>query len=383
MKKTIAIILTLILTACLLPTVASAEVQEYSLTGDTGYETAYTKDADGNLLWTVKLSDIGTEVRIGSLQFEVSWDKTKLELKGYTANKLTFIDGSGTPDLVSATCNTLDEDEVTQNYLSFDKACTFSYALGTGFGAYLTAEQNNVVATIKFKVKDGVAAGTQLDLDIKEFKLGLVTKTEQTIDAATYTLKTNDGYILAGSAPVDKAALQALYNADLAAMTGVVASSTPKDLADGTKYLTAAQKTANEAALAAAELVLDNASATQAQIDAAYTALNKDFVQPSTVTVSTTNLVSAITMAETFMASADFKDEEKVSKELAAKWEAALAEAKTVRDNAQHTQNQVDAATTKLLALSKTGESTTVFAFAGIGLMALVGLALVVRRRFN
>lgn len=357
------------------------EPYTYTITGDTGYEADYTLDADGNLLWTAKMSDLGA-VHFGSLQFTVTWDKTKLELKGYTANKMSFIDGSGVADLVSATCNTLDENGATQNYLNFEKACTFSYALGSGFGAYLAPELNNVLVTIKFKVKDTVEDGERMNLDIADVKCSLVTLTEETISAETYTIGSFDGFIIAGKKPIDKDALKAEIAKDNGLMAGVVVSTDGKDQKDGTKWLTAAEKAANEAALAAAQAVVDKEDATQAEVDAALTALTAAFVAPKTAAVDTDALAAAIARAEATKA-----DEAKwgeYSEEWQKKVEEALAAAKALIDNADATQNAVDAAKDALInALEKTGESMTVVVFAGIAILAMMGLAVVVRRRFN
>ncbi|MDD3400800.1 MAG: hypothetical protein PHT58_04125 [Eubacteriales bacterium] len=384
MKKTIAIILTLMLTVCLIPTIANA-AGEYTLTGDKGFQTNYSVDAQGNVLWTAKISSLGESVRISSLQFVVSWDKTQLTVIGTSAAELYYM-SQGKVKVADISESVTDETDAVQEWTAANNfgtlGCNYNYATASSYGLTVPGDGVTII-TLAFKVNAAVAAGTQMNIAISGFGLTLVDASDTAISTSEYTLAAADGYITAGSAPVDKTQLQALYNTDLAAMTGVVASDEPNKLADGTRYLSQAQITANNNALAAAKTVLDNTAATQAQIDAAYTALNTAFVMPKTVSVNVANLQQAIEYAQAFIASADFTNEEKVSTELQAKWTAALASAQGVLANTAHTQNQCDAATTAIYALDKTGEDIAVYAFAGVSILALMGLAVALRRKFN
>ena len=93
-------------------------------------------------------------------------------------------------------------------------------------------------------------------------------------------------------------------------------------------------------------------------------------------------LDEAIEYAEDFIASEAF---EEISEELQAEWEEALADAIAVReaDPEASVDEKVEAAQA-IYGLSKTGESMVIYVFAGIAIVAMLGMAAVaLRRKFN
>ncbi|MDD3400100.1 MAG: 5'-nucleotidase C-terminal domain-containing protein [Eubacteriales bacterium] len=361
------------------------EFYDYALTGDEGYEADYSFDEDGNLLWTAKLSDLAG-LRISSLQFIVGWDNTKLDLIGTESAELFYM-SQGKEKLADISESVTDASDAVQEWPNFaPNGCFYNYAVGSSYGLQIPGDGTTVV-TLKFKVKEGVEDNTKLDIAITGLKMTLVNASEEAVDLTGKLIFTFDGYIITGAKPIDKAALIAEDAKDDALMVGVVASTSGTNLTAGTKWLTSAEIAANTAALAAAQAVIDNAEATQAEVDAALAALIAAFVAPKTATVDKTALESAIEAAQAALAAEALLDEtgEGVHSD---KWvaavEAALAAAQAELEAEASTQDSVDTATEALLnALNKTGEEMTVVVFAGMMILAMMGLALVVRRRFN
>lgn len=95
----------------------------------------------------------------------------------------------------------------------------------------------------------------------------------------------------------------------------------------------------------------------------------------------TTELEKAIAYAAAFMGSANY---DKCSDELKEKWQAAYDAAIAVMNNGSRTQLQCDNAVTAIRSLKKTGESTLIYLWIGIGVWSICGLAFVLirRRRF-
>ncbi|MDO4565293.1 MAG: hypothetical protein Q4C04_06735 [Clostridia bacterium] len=374
MKKFVSGFLALVLALCLIPVAAIADTPDYYLAADQGYENSFTKDASGNLIFNLVLSDLG-DLLISSLEFDIQWDNTKLELVGATTNPLTSRNALGSATSVNPEINVDAAMPATSEVY---------YAVASGMGSWFDESLNNVVLALQFQVKDGVADGEQIDIKFTKFAISLVDQAQTVIDLTASTVAGIDGYIIAGSAPVvgaDKTALQALYNEKKALFDSAVMSSNPDTLANGTVYLSAADYAADSLALAAALAVLNDQNATQEQVDAAYTALNTNFKNPSTVVVDTTRLALAITYAQEFIASNDFDE---CSDALQKEWTDALTAALVIFNNTAHTQKQCDDMATSIYALDKTGEDLTVLVFAGITMLAVLALGFaVVRRRYN
>lgn len=381
MKKTIAILLTLVMSLCLIPAVASADMTEYTLEGGTGYQTDYAVSNDGFILWGISLKGLNSNTRLSSLGFDLRWDKTQLIFGGIVETNITEINpmtGTSSPVMCDKNANyELIEGAGTPD---FPTASEFYFGLAASRGATLDPTTNGVVIYLKFKVNPDIAAGTKLNIEITASNLTVANAAGTLIDPDQYTFTPVNGYIEVGSPAVDKSALESLYNSDLASLTGAVESNTPKDLPNGTRYLSTAQATVSRNALTAAKSVLDNAAATEAQVLAAYNTLLETFVHPLVVTVNTADLASAIVRAQTFIGSDKFSE---CSAELQALWTTALSEAQVVLANTQHTQNQCDNAAAKIKTLEQTGEGYAIYVFAGFTLLSLIGMAIAVRRRFN
>ncbi len=94
-----------------------------------------------------------------------------------------------------------------------------------------------------------------------------------------------------------------------------------------------------------------------------------------------TSLQSAITYAQDVLGSDQSAN---FSAGLREKWNLALEAALAELANANATQDTIDAATQAIRILAKTGEAQSyVVVFAGIAVLAILGLALVLRRRYN
>lgn len=164
----------------------------------------------------------------------VSLDKTTADI--YT------VDGDTTPNTV-----TLKETIAPAN--ATNKNVTWS-------------SSNKNVATVNNGVVTAVAEGT-------------ATITVTTVDGgftATCTVTVHDNNTVTPT-PVDKTKLEAAITAANAAMKDVTVADNAADVAKDTNYVTTAQKTALETAIASAQAVVDNNDATQEQVDAAVTAL--------------------------------------------------------------------------------------------------------------
>jgi len=174
-----------------------------------------------------------------------------------------------------------------------------------------------------------------------------------------------------------------------------------KDLPDGTLYVkTQAEKDAFGPAVKAAMNAIQAALAdrngleTQAQVQALIAALNAAFAGVRVAEVDIDDLLDAIDYAIEFIISDDFL---KISEALQDKWFDAVDAAWDLIEWEETddellipvgpaegvTQAMVDAAISAIGKLRKTGESTAIFAVAGIALLALVGLAYTARRKFE
>ncbi|MDO4543096.1 MAG: 5'-nucleotidase C-terminal domain-containing protein [Clostridia bacterium] len=337
---------------------------DFILSGEQGLEIDYEHDDDGYLLWDVRLSELPENTALTSLQFDLAWDNTELELVGYIAP----VDNNR---IISPEINTDKGEELTT-------ASELYYAFGSEVGVLFP---DDVVLTLMFKVKDAVADGTQMDIAISNFRLSIVEPIDGVmadVDMTNMQFATVDGYITAQN--VDKSQLQALYNADSALYNSATITDDLGTVEDGTMILSTAEGIIDANALAAALAVLNDPTATQAEVDAAYAALLAAFIAPHEHSVDTTLLELAIAYALEFMDSAEF---DKCSDELQKEWEDALAAALAVLADPDKTQNECTAAAELIYSLEKTGESAVVIVFAGITLLAVLGLGYSVRRRFN
>ena len=322
-----------------------------------GVDAAAVVSQGSFVRYDITLSDIGAAL-ISSGKFVVEYDTTKLAL---AADYALY----NTSDwVVNATGN--------------------EFLASTAYAHGVAQSENKIIYSLYFNILEAAADGDVIPVTFTTTELGLVNADEAIIDTATYTIAGVNGAITIGGTPapvIDKSALQAAYNADKA-LYDAAAVGDPKTMVDGTSYLTVADAATDKAALEAALVVLNNANATQEEVNAALTALNAAWIAPSVVKIDVTNLTNAIAYAQAFIASEDYT---KCSDALKAKWTAALAAAQAELINLTHTQTSCNNAATTILALKKTGESTVIFALAGMGILALVGLGYVVirRRRFN
>ena len=310
-------------------------------------------------------------------------------------------------------------------YLQFDETCLEYVGCGQDYGIYscklgdakkdwsvnitdgnvlraAIASDNHLTATNPiftafFKIKDGVENGTVADMKfieieekdasgnvINTLRPGISVTDANEAKVEGFTFAAYDGTVTFGEivTPVDKTLLQNLYNTNKAENEKATFIGDKGNAPAGSMYLTKAEKDNNDKLLTAALAVLENENATQAEVDKAYENLLYGFVAPRTAVVDTTELEAQIAAADEKMASdawAGYSDGFKT------KFKAAYDAAVAVRDDAEHTQNEVDAAAAKLAALNKTGESTIIFVFAGVAILAMLGLAIVAirRRRFN
>lgn len=391
MKKLIALALTALLALALVPMAAfaAAEDNAFSMTAPTAYTNDITVEISGE-----KYLKVDIKLNNNSANFNSTWllSSTGFTLK-YDKTKLTYVSNSKelsklyTYNLVENGFTHVKEKVYGGSYaVNTEDAGEVIFAFATDYGMYL--DEGNVLFSIYFKLADTVAAGSIIDLTITDSDLGLVAPgydadnkyVEPTVDAAEYTFEGKSGVLTVGSLPIDKSALQKEYDADKALYESATIGD-PTKLPNNTVYLTTTNAAIDAAALAAAKKVLDDANATQTQVDAATLALKNAFIAPGTVKVNFTALYDALVAAQQFINSEEFKN---CSAELQKKWTDAYNSGIAVYNDVRtSTQAQVDAAANTLNNLRKTGESTMVFLYAGLGVMALAGLALVLRRRFN
>ncbi len=158
-------------------------------------------------------------------------------------------------------------------------------------------------------------------------------------------------WIMPSVVEVVKTDLAAAYDTCKAAIDAAVIGGDPMMLSDGTSYLTEADAEADEAALAAALAVLDNAEATQQEVNDALAALDDAWIVPSVVEVDKTALQAAYDEYTAALAAATVgapttpgDDVVYVPEADAAADAAALEAALAVLDDPAATQTQVDAA---------------------------------------
>lgn len=220
-----------------------------------------------------------------------------------------------------------------------------------------------------------------IDYTADAFKAGVKTAAEFMLtNKGPYVVHCNEGKDRAGFVSALLGALcegsedelYADYMRSYSNYYGLVAG-TEKYAIVGTQFapMLAAIKGDKDTLAEGARAYLTACGLSDAQIDALYVAL-------TTPLADATRLNAAVTYAEAVL---NGSDSSKFSAKLRAKWEAALADAKKLLANENATQAQFDDAATRIYGLSKTGESTVAFVFVGVALTALVGLALVQRRR--
>lgn len=426
---------------------------DFELLGDQGYQAEYEIVGENELLWNVTLSELAEGEFLNSLQFNLGWDATKLALMEIVEPEYD-VDITTEDYILEINTNKTGDDLATASELD--------YALA-GPGKLMFKGDENIVLTLRFKILDTVPEEEQLDITVDGVVLSLVDADNADIDEMWY-VNGVDGYIivrrvnkdaliaevakdngimddealvtsadgkdipngteyltnaevianeaaiaaaqeviddvLATQAEVDAAlaALQAAFVEPHAAVvdkTALIAEDAKDDaiMADtalviaenddalkaGTKWLTEAEKAANTAALAAAQAVIDKADATQNQVDAALAALIAAFITPHTADIDMSRLEAAIAYAEEFIKSDAYDD---CSDKLQDMWDAALAAAQAQLTDPNATQLTVNAAADAIYALPKTGEATNVYVFAGLAILAVLALAVGVKRRF-
>ncbi|MDD3400925.1 MAG: 5'-nucleotidase C-terminal domain-containing protein [Eubacteriales bacterium] len=333
---------------------------DYTINGEQGYQPEFAVDDDGCLIWNITLSELAEGEFLNSLQFTAAWDNTKLELceieatNIYEADPLAGEDG-GLVDTIEILTNKVGGDLATASELT--------YAMASAYKAWL-ADGTDVVLSLMFKIKDEVAEETQIDIELNNAWMTLVDA--QSADLDTPYVGTVDGFIIVRR--VNKDALIAAVAAANEAMEDVATSADGKDLANGTEWLTEEEKAANEAAIAAAQAVIDDVLATQAEVDAALAALEAAFVEPHVALVDKTALIAEDAQDDAIQAGAAVSSD---GKDLAngTAWltpaeftanAAALAAAQAVIDDNTVSQNTVDAALAALIAAFNTPNTATV-----------------------
>ncbi len=164
-----------------------------------------------------------------------------------------------------------------------------------------------------------------------------------------------------------KAALTSAISAANANKDSAAVSVNGLDVLIANKWVTGAVKATYASAIATAQTVADNASATQIQVDTAVTALASatttfNNAKASGLMVTKAALTSAISAAnankDSVAASVDGSDvlvaNKWVTSAVKATYNAAIGAAQTVADNASATQTQIDSAVTALAAATTT-----------------------------
>ncbi|MDO4565670.1 MAG: 5'-nucleotidase C-terminal domain-containing protein [Clostridia bacterium] len=437
---------------------------DFEIYGDIATTNELESDEDGNVLWNVNLADMAEGINISSLDFELTWDNTQLQLVDVIIptmkinHPLNGVRNASAPEINTNATVSTDLSTATELY----------YAFASSYGAWL--DEGDDILTLKFKIVEGVAENTVIPVEFADANAAFVNSNEEPVDMINMNVGYVDGSITVVTAPtpppvedVDKSALQALYDADKALYDAATITNDWQSLPVGTSYLTVAEgqidaaalaadlavledtdgtqeevdaayaallatfiaphqtgvdKSALQAlyntdkalydaatitddlgnvvdgtlilsvangtidanALAAALAVLNDATANQAQVNAAFAALQNDFIAPTAHVVDTARLEAAIAYAQEFMASDEFKD---CSDALQAEWEQALADALAELADPGKTNNSCNEAADAIYALDKTGESALYIVFAGIAVLAMLGMAVAVRRRFN
>ena len=205
--------------------------------------------------------------------------------------------------------------------------------------------------------------------------LGNGEATQEQVDAAAQALQAAIDAVEPKTAqgqtqPVDKSALQTVIESasQLAAYT---VSEDGSGLEAGTIYITQAEKDAIDAAIAAAQTVLDDADATQAQVDAAVTSLAEAVaaVTPKTAEeqgqpVDKTALQEAVDAAQTLVDAYAISEDgaglevgtQYVSQSAQDALSSAIAVAQAILDYDGATEAQVKAATDALAAAQQSFE---------------------------
>ncbi|MDD3401497.1 MAG: dockerin type I repeat-containing protein [Eubacteriales bacterium] len=169
------------------------ELTQYEIIGDKGYEARYTMDEEGNVIWNIVLNGVTQSHRISSLDIRVSWDNTQLSCISFGADDLTYHNSSPSEDRPAyPTVNVPDGEEGSE----------FIYAFANINGAWFADNEDGVIASIKFKVLDGVEDGTKCNISFYYTRIMfLVPGTTDFVDETTYVLTAYDGYIIAGERP--------------------------------------------------------------------------------------------------------------------------------------------------------------------------------------
>jgi hypothetical protein len=217
----------------------------------------------------------------------------------------------------------------------------------------------NAIASAE-TVKDKTAA-TQAEVDAATTALANAT--------SAFTTAKKDGTKTETTA-ANKTALTNAINAANTAKDGVVTNTTAANVPVGTKWVTQAEMTAMANAIASAETVKNNASATQTEVDAATTVLanatsafttaKKDGTKTETIAANKTALTNAISTANTAKdgviasATALATGSKWVLPDDLAAFNTAISAAQAVADNATATQNEVDNAVTALNTATST-----------------------------
>ena len=332
----------------------------------------------------IKLEGDGlfTDAFISALHFELGYDDSKLTYVEYLSNLAGTTAGGNTVWAVNA------------------KDGLIKASVASTYGA----KTDGSLISLYFLPTEAAVNGDVIPLILSAPELSMVDAANKIIPDAEIAIYGQNGQLIYG-AEVDKSALQAEYDKDKGLYDGALVTDTdPNDLPDGTVYLTVANGKIDSDALAAALAVLNDDNATQEEVNAALLALQNAFIAPSTVAVKVSGLETALNSAIAFVYQLDAngriitvtvvgpdgqpvqvpqytKEFEACSEGLQQKWLDAIANGQNVLGNQAHTQNQVDAATNALNNLRKTGESTVVFVFAGLAVLAAAGLAVTLRRR--
>jgi hypothetical protein len=161
-----------------------------------------------------------------------------------------------------------------------------------------------------------------------------------------------------GPGPVDKAALTAMVTSAATNIESAVVSADGTDVESYGVWVTQADKTAYQTAITAAQAVLDNAGATQADVDAAVDSLTaattafNNAKQPGSKTITKETLTEKVTAAggnkESVAVSVDGSDvdagEKWVTQADKTAYEAAIAAAQAVYDKTDATSEEITAA---------------------------------------
>ena len=329
---------------------------ETTLVLNTDYTVAYSNNVETGTA-TVTVTGKGNYSGTATANFTIVADKSALNTAITEAETYYNSIKDDHAEAAAALKTAIDTAKAMQ-----EKGDATQEEVNNALSALTTAKttaEGAVLTETKTTLNNDITAAETYYNSIKDDHADAANDLKDAIDAAK-AVKDNAG---ATQEQVD-AAIAALASAKTTAEQTVLTETKTAlndDITDAEAYYnsikddhTAAAATLLDA-INAAKGVKDNADATQAEVDAAIAALAsaKTTAEQTVLTETKTTLNNDITAAETYYNS--IKDS---NPEAAATLLEAINAAETVKDNADATQEQVDAAITALASAKTTAEQT-------------------------